>query len=133
MTRQRSASDLWTYIAECTRLLYWSYFKPYTFANWLRDIHPELEPITNPFAKRAEFSTNPRLRRYAGQVWWLTAVTPVVAVLVVAPVYTLVSGELFNWLRSGLLWLGWLICLMVACGNNKQIILIFATLTILLA
>ncbi|NMG19868.1 AAA family ATPase [Brasilonema bromeliae] len=147
MTRQRSASDLWTYIAECIRLLYWIYLKPYTFANWLRDIHPELKPGTNPFAKRAEFSTNPRLRRYAGQVWWLTAVIPLVAVLIAAPIYTFVtplvapingfedSVESFNWLASGLIWLGWLIGLMiVARGDNKQkiLVLIFATLTILL-
>lgn len=122
MTRQRSTSDLWTYIAECIRLLYWIYFKRYTFANWLQDIHLGLKPDTNPFAKRAKFSTNPRLRRYAGQVWWLTAVVPVVVMLMVALVNALVSSEPFNWLRNGLLfWLGWLIGLMVARGDNQKL------------
>jgi hypothetical protein len=94
-------------VAECMRLLYWIYFKPFTFKSWLRDIHPELRPIDNPFDKRAEFLTNPRLRRYAGQVWWLTAVVPMFAVLLVASVYTLISGESFNWFKSCVVLVGW--------------------------
>ena len=74
MAKMSQVSQFWAYISECVRLLYWIYFKPYTFANWLRDIHPELKPDNNPFAKRVEFRTNPRLRRYAGQVWWLTVI-----------------------------------------------------------
>ena len=123
MTTQHPKSGLWSYIRECLRLLYWSYFKPYTFANWLQEIHPQLYTYTNPFTMRVEFRSNPRLRRYAGQVWWLTFVTPILIVLLVALVYTLVSGKSFNWFYSGLFWLGWLIGLIVtmARGDNKRL------------
>ena len=110
-----------TYVTECLRLLYWIYFKPFTLERWLQKIHPELKPNTNPFSLKGEFRGNSRLRRYAGQVWWLTAVTPVLAVLLVAPTYTLFSGDSFNWFRSGQVLLGWLIGLTVARGDNKRL------------
>lgn len=83
MSNKFSASSFWNYVAECVRLLYWSYFKPFTFRRWLRDINPELKPTDN-INKQAEFYINPRLRRYAGQARWLTAVVPMFAVLLVA-------------------------------------------------
>ncbi|MEA5624357.1 hypothetical protein [Nostoc sp. UHCC 0251] len=98
MSNKSPTSGFWNYVAECVRLLYWIYFKPFTFKSWLRDIHPELKPTDNPFDKRAEFGTNPRLRRYAGQIWWLTAVIPMVAVLLVAPVYTLLFCLCLSWM-----------------------------------
>ena len=108
MSNKSPTSGFWNYVAECVRLLYWSYFKPFTFERWLREIHPELKPRDNPFNKQAEFRTNPPLRRYARQVWWLTAVVPMFTVLLVAPIYTLVSGESFNWLICVFL-AGWFI------------------------
>ncbi len=135
MSNIPTASGFWTYVAECVRLLYWIYFKPFTFKRWLRDIHPELKPIDNPFDKRAEFGTNPRLRRYAGQIWWLTAVIPMVAVLLVAPVYTLVSGESFNWFISFVFLVGWFIGRVVDRGGNKNrlVIVLVAVVSIFLA
>lgn len=119
MSNTSPASSFWTYVAECVRLLYWAYFKPFTFERWLHNIHPELEPGNNPFDKQTEFRTNPRLRRYAGQVWWLSAVVPIFAVLLVAPVYTLVSGESFDWLTSCVFLVGWFIGRVVDRGVNK--------------
>jgi len=110
-----------TYVTECLRLLYWIYFKPFTFERWLQDIHPELKTDTNLFSMQEEFRNNPRLRRYAGQVWWLIAVTPLLVVLLVAPTYTLFSGDSFNWFLSGQFWLEWLIGLTVARGDNKRL------------
>ncbi|MEH2461022.1 ATP-binding protein [Nostoc sp.] len=135
MSNTSSTSGFWNYVAECVRLLYWIYFKPFTFERWLRDIHPELKPTDNPFDKRAEFRTNPRLRRYAGQVWWLTAVVPMVAVLLVAPVYTLVSGESFDWFNSCVFLVGWFIGRIVDRGGNKNRLVIFlvTVLTMFLA
>ncbi|MEH1901817.1 MAG: AAA family ATPase [Nostoc sp.] len=135
MSNTSQPSGFWNYVAECVRLLYWAYFKPFTFQRWLRDIHPELEPTDNPFAKRAEFRTNPCLRRYAGEVWWLTAVVPMFAVLLVAPVYTLVSGESFNWFKSYVVLVSWFIGRVLDRGGNKNRLVIFlvAVLTIFLA
>jgi len=137
MSNTSPASGFWNYVAECVRLLYWAYLKPFTFKSWLRDIHPELKPRDNPFDKRAEFRirTNPRLRRYAGQVWWLTAVVPMVAVLLVAPVYILVSGESFDWFKSCVFLVGWFIGRVVDRGGNKNRLVIFlvAVLIIFLA
>jgi hypothetical protein len=119
MAKMSQASRFWIYVAECVRLLYWTYFKPFTFASWLRDIHPELTPESNPFAKRAEFRTNPRLRCYAGQVWWVNAVAPLLAVLLLGLAYIVVSGKPFDWFFSCLFLLGWLIGSLVVCSENK--------------
>ncbi|MBD2741355.1 hypothetical protein [Coleofasciculus sp. FACHB-1120] len=48
MSKKIPAPGFGTYLAEFVRILYWTYFKPYTFASWLRDIHPALKPDTNP-------------------------------------------------------------------------------------
>jgi hypothetical protein len=116
------------------RLLYWAYFKPFTFKRWLRDINPELKPTDN-INKQAEFYINPRLRRYAGQARWLTAVVPMFAVLLVAPVYILISGESFNWFLSCVFLVGWFIGRVVYPGSNTNRLVIFlvAVLTIFLA
>ncbi|MBD2526617.1 ATP-binding protein [Nostoc sp. FACHB-133] len=135
MSNTSPASGFWNYVAECVRLLYWIYFKPFTFERWLRDIHPELKPRDNPFDKRVEFRTNLCLCRYARQVWWLTAVVPMFAVLLVAPIYTLVSGESFNWFISCVFLVGWFIGRVVDRGSNKNRLVIFliAVLSMFLA
>lgn len=137
MSNKSPASGFWNYVAECVRLLYWIYFKPFSFKRWLHKINPKLRLIAFPFDKPAEFHTNPRLRRYAEQVWWLNTVVPMVAVLLVTPVYSLFSGESFNWFRSFLFLLGWLIGRIITpdCNRNRLVIFIFfvAILTIFLA
>ncbi|NEU80933.1 ATP-binding protein [Nostoc sp. UIC 10630] len=135
MSNKSPTSGFWNYVAECVRLMYWIYFKPFTFKRWLRDIHPELKPRDNPFDKQAEFRANPRLHRYAGQVWWLIAVVPMVAVLLVAPVYTLISGESFDWFISCFFLVGWFIGRVVDRGGNKNslVILLVAVLTMFFA
>jgi hypothetical protein len=130
MAKISQVSRLWAYVAECVRLLYLTYFKPYTFARWLRDIHPELRPTDNPFAKRAEFLTNPRLLRYAEQVLWLTTVVPLMVVLLVG-LYTVVSGKPFNWFRSCLFLLGWLIGILLAREGNELKILMALVLVLI--
>ncbi|MBN3884859.1 MAG: AAA family ATPase [Nostoc sp.] len=125
MNNKSPASGFWTYVAECVRLLYWIYLKPFTFKRWLRDIHPELKPTDNPFTKRVEFRTNANWRHYSGQIKWLTAVVPILALLLVAPVYTLVAGHLFSWISSCVLWVGWLIGLFVGRRSNKNRLVLF--------
>ena len=68
MAETSSKHGFRAYVAECARILYWAVFKPFTFARWLRDILPDLKLMDSPFKMRKEFPTNPRLRRYAGQV-----------------------------------------------------------------
>ena len=135
MSNMSPESGFWNYLAECVRLFYWSYFKPFTFKRWLREIHPKLKPTTDPFDKRTEFQTNSRLRRYAGQVWWLTTVVPILAVLLIASVYTLVSGELFDWLKSCVFLVSCFLERVLDRGSNKNIIVIFlvAALSMFLA
>lgn len=126
MSKSRT-SAFWNYVAECVRLLYWSCFKPYTFERWLRDIHPELKPQDNPFTKRIEFSTNPHLRRYAEQVSWLIAVVPIFAVLLAAPIYTLVTGQSFDWLISCNFCLGWFLGRftrnLLECSDKEKLVI----------
>ena len=119
VSKASPAKKLGNYLGECIRILYWAYFKPFTFNKWLGDIHPELDFRTNPFKFQAEFPTNPRLYRYAGQVWWLAATVPLLVTLIVAPIYSLTTGESFDWFSSTLVLLGWLIGLLLARGDNE--------------
>ncbi|MEG4587825.1 AAA family ATPase [Microcoleus sp. MOSTC5] len=108
------------YLAECVRLLYWIYFKPFTLAEWLREIHPDLVSDTNPFTMREKFRVNPKLRRYAGQVWFLMVVVPLIAVVLVGIIYSL-AVEPFNWLRSSLILMGWLLANRIVRGTNSSL------------
>ena len=101
-------SKLWNYITQCALLLYWIYFKPYTLDKRLQDIHPDLEPDDNPYRKLKQFPDNKLLRDYAGQVFWLTAITPQLAILAVGVIYTAATQESFNWLISESYYTGWI-------------------------
>ena len=107
------------YLAECVRLLYWIYFKPVTLAEWLGKINPNLTSETNPFTMRAEFRVNPKLRRYAGQLWFLKVVVPSVAALLVGIICYLVA-EPFYWANSSLCLMGWFLGNWVARGGNSS-------------
>ena len=120
MSQPNSLSEFWTYLSECARLLYWAYFKPFTFKRWLADIHPELGPTDNPFSKHREFAQNPPLRRYAYQVWRLSLTVPLLTVLLSAPIYSLASGEPFDGLRNSLFFLGWATGLLLARENYQK-------------
>ena len=122
MTQPISTVKLWSDLAECVRILYWAYFKPYTFANWLRDIHPELKAIDNPFKMNAEFNSNPRLHRYAQQVWWITAIVPTLVIFLTGLIYKIGSQELKSILpNSSLFIVGWWIGLLVARSGHKKL------------
>ncbi|WYL96058.1 MAG: AAA family ATPase [Gloeotrichia echinulata IR180] len=97
------------YINECVLLVYWIYFKPYTLKRWLQDIHPDLKPNDNPYIKLKQFPNNERLHRYAGQVFWLTAITPQLVVLPVGLIYTAVTQEYFAWFLSEMFLIGWVL------------------------
>ena len=101
--------SLWNYILECVRLLYWIYFKPYTLKRWLQNIHPDLKPDDNPYIKLKQFPHNKSLRRYADQVFFLTAITPQLAILLVGFVYTAITQEHFAWYTSEIFLMGWII------------------------
>ena len=119
MNRKNTAPRLWQYIAECARLLYWAYFKPYTLDRWLKEIHPELDRASNPFTLRAEFPSNPRLYRYAMQFWWLSAMVPLLAVPPLGQIYSLAASEPFDWPRSTLFLLGWFAGLLLVHFNSR--------------
>lgn len=101
-------SSLRNYINECARLLYWIYFKPYTLKQELQKIHPDLKPDDNPYLKLKQFPDNKPLRRYAGKVFWLTVITPQLAILLVGLIYTAVAQASFNWLMSESFYAGWI-------------------------
>ncbi|AFY52888.1 hypothetical protein Riv7116_0284 [Rivularia sp. PCC 7116] len=119
-------SKFLAYLAECFRILYWAYFKPYTFAKWLRNIHPELNPIDNPFKIKAEFNRNLPLSRYAEQVWWITAIVPTLLVLLTGLIYATINRELQLYLSSTLpnsllFIIGWWVGLWLARGENQKL------------
>ena len=93
-------SNFWNYFAECARLLYWIYFKPYTFEKWLQTIHPYLKSTDNPYRKFKEFPHNQNLRRYANQLFWLTIILTQLAITIVGVIYTVLTPNVFDWLIS---------------------------------
>lgn len=95
------------YWADCARLLYWAYFKPYTYENWLRSIHQELGPLIAPFVFRDSYDENPALRRFASQTLILLIVPVALAIVGVCTVTTIVTGSLVQWLLSTLFFMGW--------------------------
>ncbi len=125
MSKKHSTAKLWIYIKECVRLLYWMYFKPYTLKSWLHDIYPELKPTDDPFKKRTEFRTNPRLYRYTRQVLWLTTILPILLVLGVAPIYIVAGADRLNLSLICMFLLGWLIGMLTRYGNIPIRVTIF--------
>ena len=121
-------NEVGEYIQECLRLLYWIYFKPYTLQKWLQDIHPELIPNTNPFSLSSEFRQNPRLQRYANQACWLTSIVPIITFLIVAPIYSIFTNQLFSWLNGWLLIFGWIASLLISRGNLWYLYVLLITI-----
>ncbi|NER97327.1 MAG: AAA family ATPase [Symploca sp. SIO1B1] len=117
-----TADSLWQDIRESGQLLYWIYFKPFTLRQKLQEIHPDLKPNTNPFTLKAEFPGNPALKRYAGQVWCLIVVTPIITTIFIAPLISIFNDEGFNWLLNGLFLIGWILGLSLSTLNSKRLI-----------
>ena len=114
MAKISQASQFLAYVAECFRLLYWSYFKPFSWQSWRYKIHPELDGRNNNlFGVGDEFRNNPQLRRYADQIWWLNATVPLLAILLVVPVWSLVISKPFNLIPSCTFFVGYLISLLL--------------------
>ncbi|MEM9926981.1 MAG: AAA family ATPase, partial [Cyanobacteria bacterium P01_D01_bin.50] len=117
-----SLNQFWVYLIECFRILYWAYLKPYTFANWLRDIHPQLKPTDNPFKMRSEFINNPRLHRYAQQVLWITAIVPLLAVIPIELIgELLITKKVFSWWFVSIYFIGWWIGLCLARNDEQKL------------
>ncbi len=49
------------------------------------------------------------MHRYANQVFWLTAITPQLGVLLVGFIYTAITQESFAWFESEMFLTGWII------------------------
>jgi hypothetical protein len=121
-------SGLKTYLLECLRLLYWAFFKPFTLRSYLRDIHPDLKPDSDPFRLLRQNPDNAQLRRYADQAWWLALAAPwVVAVIagvllpLLLPQALPVQGGIpqFDWQDSLLLLGGWTLGLLIARATSR--------------
>lgn len=120
MTKNISISNFLNYLNESANILYNSYFKPYSFQNKLNEIHPELKPTDNPFKYQTDFPNNPPLKKYAEQVWWITAVVPLLVVLPIGLLIQITVGS-FNWILSLLFFVGWWIGLGLARSDNKKL------------
>jgi len=143
-------SGLKTYLLECLRLLYWAFFKPFTLRSYLRDIHPDLKPYSDPFRLLRQNPDNARLRRYADQAWWLALAAPwVVAVIagvllpLLLPQALPVRGSIpqFDWQGSLLFLGGWTLGLLITRATSrlesrarkKFLLLIFVAILLLSA
>ena len=120
MSQSIFISNVQTYLSECIHILYSSYFQPYSFQNWLIEIHPELKPKDNPFKYQADFANNPTLKKYAEQVWWITAVVPLIVVVPIGLLIKITLGS-FNWVLSLLFFIGWWIGLGLARSENQRL------------
>lgn len=115
-----SLAGFWQYLRECVQILYWAFFKPYTFERWLKEIDPELELLTNPWEMKSKFNNNTQLKKYAQQTWWLIAVAPSIITLITGILYSKYSAETFNWIFSALFFLGWLIGLIWSRTGSEK-------------
>ena len=104
-----TATGIWEYIKECAQLLQWMYFKPYTLRKYLSELHSDLNINSDVFRYRNEFETNPRLKRYADQTLWLTAIVPILITAIVALIYVGVTHTEFRFSTSGFFLLGWIV------------------------
>ncbi|MFP4582378.1 MAG: hypothetical protein ACLFN9_03255, partial [Desulfococcaceae bacterium] len=102
-------SDCRVYVSECLSILYWSFFKPFTFRRWLIEINPDLDLTTNPFSLRKEFDENACLHRYANQTWWLVSLVPVLISIAFGLFWSVFPNVQFDWLRSSLFLVGWIV------------------------
>ena len=102
-------NNLWQLIKECVQLLYWSYFKPFTLAQKLKEIDPDLPAKSNPCKFDPKFLKNPKIKQYADRIYWLTIASPIVGTLVAAPIYSSFSKNTFEFGKSGSFYLGWLL------------------------
>jgi hypothetical protein len=121
-------SGLKTYLLECLRLLYWAFFKPFTLRSYLRDIHPDLKPDSDPFRLLRQNPDNARLRRYADQAWWFALAAPWVVAAIAGVLLPLllpqalpVQGGIpqFDWQDSLLLLGGWTLGLLIARATSR--------------
>jgi AAA+ ATPase superfamily predicted ATPase len=113
--------EVWQYLAECGQILCWSFFKPYTFNNWLQGIDSDLSMTASPFLLQAKFENNPQLKRYAFQVWWLALVMPSLISVLVGCVYSLTAPEPFYWQRSSLVLIGWSLGLLLVRQPTEKL------------
>ncbi len=113
-------NDLWQFIKECVQLLYWNYFKPFTLAQKLKEIDPDLPVNSNPCTFDSKFLENPKMKRYADRIYWLTVVSPIVGTLVAALIYSFFSKSVFEFGKSGFFYVGWwLTCSLISESNRK--------------
>ncbi|MBF0183604.1 MAG: hypothetical protein HQM06_04330, partial [Magnetococcales bacterium] len=98
------------WLRECGFILYASFFKPYSYQAYLKQIHPLLQQDGNPFQFRDAFADNPRLHTFAWQSWWLAMLFP----LLMTALTALLWSDYFNWDRPLLFLFGWSIGLLAA-------------------
>jgi hypothetical protein len=106
MLRMLLESQLGQAMIEATYLLYQAYFKPFTLARELSQIHPDLGIDDNPCNPYFARTAQPRLAQYIQQFQWLATIVPLVAALLVGTGYSL-AIDTFNWMVSGTFLLAW--------------------------
>lgn len=88
------------YFNECLHILYWAFFKPYSFRKWLESIHLFLSKNRNPWERKEEFKGNKEMEKYAHQSWWILLILPTIfsfSLMIVNHVF--VNRYLINELR----------------------------------
>lgn len=113
-------TEIRTFIRECVYILYLAFFKPFTFSQWLRRVHPELVIDSNPLRKRFGMDNNPRVLRYARQIQFLSAIVPLIIILIIGPIYSLIADE-YRWDHSFAYLLGWWFSLWLTRKGNTQL------------
>jgi uncharacterized protein len=108
------------YIEELKQFTYCFYFKPYTFQQQLKGIHPELNTDTNPFSLETEFEQNIQLRHYIRQVHVTSAITLFLLLLVFPLISSLLHHQLFDWLNNGLTYLAWIVSIWLIKRNHGK-------------
>ena len=126
MTKVSPITRWINYFVECSRIPYWAYFKPFTFKRSLSNLNPHLNTNHNLLIllKSSIVYENRELKSYAGKIFTLTIAIPFLTIIFFAPVYTLLTGQSFDWLSNFVFLISWLISLLLVCKWFYRAVLI---------
>jgi uncharacterized protein len=101
-------------LREGFRLLYWTYFKPFTLQNWLNLLESDIK-ITTPFLALIKLSiyNNNSIKIYLRQLLLLLILPPLITVLISYLIFDL-NYETFNWVWNGFFISSWLLGLVIS-------------------
>lgn len=102
------------------QILYFAFFKPFTFKKWLQSIDSRLTANQNLLAllKLARIRRDRALNLYASKIFNLTIFVPFITIIIFLPIYAGLLQQKVNLIASCLFVIPWLISFLIACKKS---------------